>query len=245
VKHLLFLLCTIPLVLLAAGSTLLFVLFTGNLLTWPRLDAMQSLNSWPVALGINIILLLLFGLQHSIMARKPFKAMLLKWLPEGLERMFYGLASSLVLLLLIFFWQPIPIVLWDIKLEGLRIALYALFFLGWLLNLVASNSIDGAALLGVRQLKRHFYGGQTSNDPFTIPFLYKMVRHPLYLGLIIAFWSAPLMTLSHFVFSFGMTAYIFIGIHFEERSLVDRFGDTYVQYQKDTPKLFPRITHLG
>ncbi|MEM8906550.1 MAG: isoprenylcysteine carboxylmethyltransferase family protein [Bacteroidota bacterium] len=226
-------------------SNLLFVAFVGNL--WPthQLDAMQSEQALPYALLINLVLLTLFGLQHSLMARSTFKQWLRQWLPQGLERMIYNLSSAIVLLLLIYYWQAMPLVIWQAKAEWLRIGIYTVFFLGWFLSFVASNLIDGFQLVGLRQLAIHFLERPEPSTTFRTPTLYKMVRHPLYLGLLIAFWATPIMTLSHLLFASGMTAYILIGIHYEEKDLLQRFGRQYQNYQRNTPKLFPKRLSLN
>ena len=153
---------------------MLLVLFTGNLLMEPRVDQMEASLSWPIALLINLVLLVLFGLQHSIMARHSFKQWIIQWVPEKLERMVYGVVSSLVLIIVVLCWQAIPIVIWDVKVEWARIALYTLFFLGWLLNLAASNLIDGPQLLGLTQLKAYFLGAKNS--------LFALVKLTKFLG---------------------------------------------------------------
>ncbi len=199
-KKILFLLAATTLLLFIGGSNLLFVLFTGNLLPDPRIDQLQAEMSLPIAIFINVLLLILFGLQHSIMARKGFKQRIQKWIPYGFERMFYNIASSIVLVIVIYFWQAIPIVIWNVQIEWIKIALYTLFFLGYFLSFGAAISTDGFRLAGLRQLAHYFFDSPKKSVSFKTPILYNLVRHPLYFGLIIAFWSAPLMTLFHLLF---------------------------------------------
>ncbi len=244
-KKFLFIVCTTILLGFSGFSALLLVLFTSNILRELSIDHLEAKNGLLLSWAINLLLLILFGLQHSIMARKGFKLLLQQWIPKELERMVFSVASSIVLILLVYLWQPIPIVLWDIQIEWIKICLYALFFLGWLLVIVAANLIDPFSFSGVRQLAVFFLGKKPQETQFSTPIVYKLIRHPLYLGLLIAFWATPLMTLSHFLFSLGMTIYIWIGIAYEEKDLVERYGDEYREYQKKTPKLFPRKLSLN
>lgn len=244
-KKLLFILCTLILLLTTAFSGLLLVLFLGNVLPDFRIDVIHADVPILRSVLINLGLLLIFGFQHSGMARKWFKQISRKWIPYGLERMVYSVISSMVLFLLIFFWQPIPILLWNIEVEWVQIVLYALFFLGWFLVLVSSALIDGLRFAGIRQLAAYFLGKKEKPSTFKTPILYKIIRHPIYLGFLLAIWASPVMTLSHFLFSLGMTVYTLIGIQYEERDLIDRFGDEYRNYQKTTPMLLPRKLSLN
>jgi methanethiol S-methyltransferase len=190
------------------------------------------------ALAMNAGLMLLFGAQHSIMARQGFKRWSRRWLPEALERSTYVLASATMLGLLYWGWRPIPTLLWQLE-GGWALALWALFGLGWGLVVYATFLISHGELLGVSQACRHLRGESPSEIGFRTPGLHRVVRHPLMLGLLLAFWATPSMTTGHLVFALGMTFYILVGVHYEERSLVRAFGDRYRAYQASTPMLLP------
>lgn len=243
VKKILFILCSLLLLIAIASSSMLFVLFTSNILKDFRIDQLKATSSLPIAFLVNCTLLILFGLQHTLMARKSFKQIARKIIPLGLERMLYGLMSSVALAAIVFFWQPMPIILWDIKTEWIQIILFAIFFLAWFFVLIAATLIDAFELIGIRQLANYFLKWEKKLLQFKTPFLYKIVRHPIYTGLLVAFWVSPIMTLSHFLFSIGMTIYILIGIYFEEKDLVEIYGREYQSYQKTTAKLIPWKRH--
>lgn len=239
-RKLLYILLCILLLVIVGAAGLLFVLFTGNLHPEFGIDRSVDEYSLPIAIGVNFGLIVLFGVQHSVMARESFKEHLKKWLAVDFQRIVYSLFSGLVMLMMVLFWQPIPILIWDIELEWLQTILYTLFFLGWFL-VMASSFLTGAFdLIGLKQLIARLTDKNYKEIPFKTPLFYKLIRHPLYLGFLIAFWATPLMTLSHLVFSFGMTIYIFIGIHYEEKDLKRRFGQSYADYIESTPMLFPR-----
>jgi protein-S-isoprenylcysteine O-methyltransferase Ste14 len=206
---------------------------------------------WPVAspvaaLAIDAGLILLFGLQHSVMARSGFKQWLTRAVPPHLERGVYLLASSAALGLLLVCWQPIPAVLWQVAQQPYAALLWALFAAGWLLATASTYMIDHFSLFGLTQAWRHHrasrgYVVPKQKDEFRTPSLYRHVRHPLYLGLLIGFWSTPVMTMGHLLLAAGMTLYVLIGIAFEERDLIVRFGDHYRAYRDRVPALIPGL----
>lgn len=191
------------------------------------------------AIITNTMLLAMFALQHGVMARDGFKSWLTKWVPEPLERSVFVIAASAVLGLVYWLWQPIPAVLWDVQLPGLRNLLWFVFVSGFLLVLYTSFLIDHFDLFGLRQVWLHFRGRPYTPSPFSARSLYRYVRHPMMLGLLLAFWSVPTMTWGHALFSALMTGYIAVGIHMEERSLVRKLGQDYCRYREGTSMLVP------
>lgn len=201
----------------------------------------------PAAIGlaggvaIDIGLIALFGLPHSIMARRSFKRALTRFLPEAAERSLFVLVSSLLLLLLMWQWRPLPDIVWQVASEPLAWSLMALSAAGWLLVLASSFAIDHFELFGLRQAWHAFRGTTPPATAFRTPVLYRIVRHPLYLGFLLAFWATPTMSLGHLVFAAGMSVYILIGTMLEERDLVARFGAGYRDYAARVPMLVPGL----
>lgn len=192
------------------------------------------------ALAIDTGLILLFGLQHSVMARQGFKRAWTRIVPPALERSAYVLASSLVLMALFNWWRPIPTVIW--QLEGTAaMVLWALAAIGWATVLLSTFLINHFDLFGLAQVYRHWQGREANAPHFTTPLFYRLVRHPLYTGFVIAFWATPVMTLGHALLAAGMTVYIVIAIGYEERDLVALFGDEYRRYQARVGMLLPGI----
>lgn len=194
------------------------------------------------ALVVDLLLLGLFAVQHSGMARPGFKRWWTRWVPEAVERSTYVLLSSLALVLLFLLWQPLPQVVWHLGSEPLRYALFALSGAGWLLVLTGTFVINHFDLFGLQQVWR--YGRASSGDegipPFVTRAYYRIVRHPLMLGFLVAFWAAPTMTLGHLLFALATTGYILVAVKFlEERDLVAIYGDTYREYQRRVPMLLP------
>jgi protein-S-isoprenylcysteine O-methyltransferase Ste14 len=193
----------------------------------------------PQALIINILLMSLFAVQHSVMARKPFKRWWTRFVPATIERSTYVLLASLVLILLFWLWHPMPQVVWEITNPRIAAAVMGLSFAGWLLVLVSTFLINHFELFGLHQVAINLAGRTMPEPRFKTPALYKLVRHPIYLGLIIGFWSAPVMTAGHLLFSAVTTIYIFVGIALEERDLVAIFGKDYVVYRQRVGMLIP------
>jgi methanethiol S-methyltransferase len=214
--------------------------FIGGFLTRTKLDGTPSRPFWQ-ALAIDLGLLGLFAIQHSVMARPAFKRWWTRIVPESVERSTYVLFSSLALVALFAWWQPMGGVIWDAPAGLARNSVIALYLFGWALLLYTTFLIDHFDLFGLRQVWRRLKGGAYVAPQFYTPSLYKIVRHPLYVGWLTIFWAAPTMTVAHLVFALATTAYILIAIQLEERDLVDAFGDRYVSYRRNTPMLIPRL----
>lgn len=191
------------------------------------------------ALVIDGLLLLIFAIQHSAMARRPFKQWLTYWVPASIERSTYVLCSSLALILLFWMWHPLPTVIWHIDTPLLANVAMALSLIGWVVVLVSSFLINHFELFGLHQVANNLAGKAMPEPRFRTPFFYKSVRHPIYLGFIVAFWATPTMTIGHLLFAVGTTAYILVGIFFEERDLVRLFGNEYRHYQDRVSMLIP------
>jgi len=191
------------------------------------------------ALMVNLSLLALFAVQHSGMARRAFKAWLTRTVPPAMERSTYVLATSAVLILMFWQWRPIPAVVWEVPYPALAVAVQVISIAGIALVLVATFLINHFELFGLQQVFDNLLGRTASEARFKTPSLYRMVRHPIYLGFIIAFWAAPVMTVGHLLFAVMTTAYIFIGIFLEERDLVEQFGDDYRRYRERVAMIVP------
>ena len=216
------------------------ILFIGNILVTPSLDSPGTTNLIQ-ALVINIGLLGAFALQHSIMARPAFKRAFTKVVPEELERSTYVLAATIILGLILHFWQPLGGILWQLTDPTAIAVVYGLFVLGWVILFLSSFQINHFDLFGLRQVWLYFRGKPYQQLSFSTPWLYRYVRHPLYVGLMIGLWAAPTMTVAHLVFAVLCTGYIFIGAMLEERDLVKALPE-YRQYKKQVPMFFPTIT---
>lgn len=193
------------------------------------------------AVVINLILLSLFAVQHSGMARQGFKRVFARIASPAIERSSYVLSASMLLLLLFWQWRPIPEIVWDIQTPILADLAIAGGFLGWLIVLYSTFLISHFELFGLTQVINNFAGRIVAPVKFKTPGLYRLIRHPIYLGFIIAFWSTPTMTVGHLLFAAATTAYIFIGIYLEERDLVALFGDEYRRYRAHVSMLLPRV----
>ncbi|AIG00790.1 Putative protein-S-isoprenylcysteine methyltransferase [Pseudomonas fluorescens] len=221
--------------------TLLYLIgFLGRVVVPKNIDDGIVINSGWAAL-INLSLLLLFAVQHSVMARKGFKAWLSRFVPTCAERSTYVLLSSLALILLFWLWQPMPARIWAVETAWGSGLLTALFWLGWVLVLVATLLISHFELFGLKQAIDHWRNTTSRAHAFKTPGLYKWVRHPLYLGFLIVFWATPQMSAGHLLLALGLSIYLFMGAHFEERDLVDIFGEQYRGYQKRVGMVLPRL----
>ncbi|HEY7006137.1 MAG TPA: isoprenylcysteine carboxylmethyltransferase family protein, partial [Sphingomicrobium sp.] len=190
---------------------------------------------------IDMVLLGLFAVQHSVMARPAFKRWWTRFVPEPVERSTYVLFSSLALVALFAWWQPIGGIVWNARAGLVRGGVIALYLLGWALLLYTTFLIDHFDLFGLKQVWRVSKGAVYQPPQFYTPSLYKLVRHPLYVGWLTIFWAAPTMTVAHLVFALATTAYILIAIQLEEHDLVEAFGDRYLTYRRSTPMLIPRL----
>ena len=198
-----------------------------------------------LALAVDIALIALFGLQHSVMARKSFKAAWTRIVPVPLERSVYVLVTSLILIALFFFWRPIAGTVWSVTAPVGQAILWAIFLLGWGIVLLSTFLINHFELFGLSQTFLHLRGKAPAAPRFRMPFFYKMVRHPLYSGFFLAFWATPHMSLGHLLFAAGMSVYILIAIQYEERDMIDTFGGDYVAYKGRVGMLTPRLRRAG
>ena len=195
--------------------------------------------SFAEALIVNLLLLSVFAIQHSVMARKQFKAWWTQFVPASVERSTYVLFSSLALILLFWQWRAMPGVVWQISNPVAANMVLGLSFAGWLIVLASTFMINHFELFGLHQVINNLSGRSTAETRFKTPMLYNFVRHPIYLGFIIAFWAAPTMTVGHLLFAAVTTAYIFVGIFLEEHDLVEMFGDDYRRYKQNVSMLVP------
>ena len=191
------------------------------------------------AVVVNLFLMSLFAVQHSVMARKGFKTWWTKYIPKPVERSTYVLAASSCLLLLFWQWRAIPTVVWQVNDHDLAAAVAMLSLVGWVLVFMSTFLINHFELFGLSQVANNLVDREEAPPRFRTPLLYKFVRHPLYLGFIIAFWAAPVMTVGHLLFAAVTTAYILVGIWLEERDLIEMFGDQYREYKQRVSMLIP------
>jgi protein-S-isoprenylcysteine O-methyltransferase Ste14 len=220
-------------------ATFLYAIgFIGNFGVPRTLDSAPG-GSLLGSLLVDLGLLGLFAVQHSVMARPVFKRWFTRVVPESAERSTYVLASSLALIVMFALWQPLGGMVWSVQDASIRGAIWGAFAFGWLLVLVATFLINHFDLFGLRQVWLQLVGKPYTHLAFRTPALYRYVRHPLYVGWLFVFWSTPTMTLSHLLFAIATTGYILIAVRFEERDLVDHFGTTYSDYKRRVPMLVP------
>lgn len=212
--------------------------FIGNF-TVPKSIDSGTTGPFIQSLLINLLLLSIFAIQHSVMARPAFKSWWTTIIPQPVERSTYVLLSSLALVLLFWQWQPITMMVWEIENIFGRYVLWGLFWIGWLIVLLSTFLINHFDLFGLRQVYLYLKNQKSSDSAFKTPFLYRFVRHPIMLGFIIAFWATPDMTLGHLVFSVVTTIYILVALQFEERDLVKYHGAEYQEYQKEVSMIIP------
>jgi protein-S-isoprenylcysteine O-methyltransferase Ste14 len=236
------------------ATFLYLVAFVGNLQAYvpalaslvPRSIDFGGANSpTGVAALVDLALILAFGLQHSVMARTGFKAWLKQHLPASAERSVYVLLASLVLMLMFWQWRPIDVAFWNVSSSVGRTIAWSVFALGFGLVLLSTFLIDHFELFGLKQVFRQLLGRAEPQAGFVTPFVYKLVRHPLYLGFILAFWAGPSMTLGHLLFAAAMTGYILVAIQLEERDLVRSLGQSYEDYRQRVPMLVPGLPKPG
>jgi protein-S-isoprenylcysteine O-methyltransferase Ste14 len=242
-KKVLFLLYGIICYCIFFGTILYAIGFVGNLFVPKSIDSAPQ-TSLLSAVLINASLLLLFALQHSMMARPAFKRRWTMIIPEPLERSTYVLLASLCLIFLMWQWQPMGGIVWKIENPAFKAILSIAYLSGWSIVFTSTFLINHFDLFGLRQVWLYFTGRPYTALPFRLPLFYKMVRHPLYLGFLIAFWSASTMTVAHLLFAILTTGYILVAIQFEERDLVAHFGEQYRRYKRWVPMLVPFLRWL-
>lgn len=211
--------------------------FVGNIFVPRSIDSPRA-GDLATALLVDTALLLLFALQHSGMARPAFKRQFTRLVPVAAERSTYVLASSLALIALFVFWRPLGGSVWQVQ-GTAAIGLNLLCAFGWALVLFTTFLINHFDLFGLRQVWLNFRGVPYHHIGFRQPALYRVVRHPLYVGFLFAFWATPQMTLTHLLFALGTTGYILVAIQLEERDLIDHLGDAYRNYKRQVPMLVP------
>lgn len=234
--------------LAAVYGSAVYALFVGTFLYAigfvANLPLPKTIDSGPagpalVSVAVDVALLGLFAFQHSVMARPGFKRLWTRVVPSSVERATYVLFASAVLMSLFWQWRPLPMPVWQVAPGNLALALQVCCGLGWALVLLSTFAINHFELFGLRQVYARLRGRALSDPEFRIPVLYRVVRHPLYLGFILAFWATPIMTVGHLLFAAATTGYILIGIQLEERDLVDQFGERYRVYRSEVPMLLP------
>jgi methanethiol S-methyltransferase len=224
---------------LAFFVTILYAIgFVSGLLVPKSIDT-GTVVPTAEAIIVNLLLMSVFALQHSVMARKPFKRWWTQFVPASVERSTYVLFSSLALVLLFWQWRPIPAPVWHIDNPQIAMAITGLSLFGWVIVFTSTFLINHFELFGLHQVANNLAGRAMPAPRFRTPLYYKFVRHPIYLGFIIAFWAAPTMTVGHVLFAAVTTAYIFVGIMLEERDLVELFGDEYRRYKSRVSMLVP------
>jgi methanethiol S-methyltransferase len=216
-----------------------FAGFVGNFLVPRSIDSAPA--DWRWAIGLDLALIAMFGLQHSIMARPAFKRLWTRLVPEQVERSTYVLISCLLLFLLMWQWRGIDGAVWDVRNPFGRALLWGLFAAGWLMVPAVSLMINHFDLFGTRQVWLYLRGRPYTSLPFRTPLLYSRMRHPLYVGWAVAFWATPTMTVGHLLFAGTLTLYMVIAARFEERDLVSAYGETYRGYQRRVPMFVPRF----
>ncbi len=226
------------------GVFLYLAAFIGNLWVARSMDSMPAAPLWR-ALLIDTMLIAVFGLQHSVMARPSFKRWWTRYVPEPIERSTYVMFTNAALILLFAFWQPIGGTVWEVQDRTGRAALWTLYAMGWLTVLATTFLINHFDLFGLRQVWLYFRGKPYTHIGFRTPGPYQFVRHPLYVGWITAFWATPTMTLTHLVFALGLTSYILMAIPFEERNLATYHGKNYADYRRRVPMLIPGTRKRG
>ena len=222
------------------GTFLYLIGWTGNLIVPRSIDA-EATSSLGASIAVNVAILALFAVQHTVMARAAFKRWWTRFVPEPIERSTYVLFTVAILILLIVEWRSLPDVVWQLENGALKAAVWALFGVGWGVVLFSTFIIDHFDLFGLKQTIFYARGLPYPSAEFKEVALYRYVRHPLMLGFLIAFWSAPVMTQGHLLFSAVITAYVLIAIRIEERELISIHGEDYEQYRRRVPMLLPTL----
>jgi len=218
--------------------------FLANLVVPKSIDSGVA-SSLTEALLVDVLLLGVFAIQHSVMARQGFKRWWTQYVPSAVERSTYVLLSAGVLILLFWQWRPIAGSIWSVSNPSGAWILQAIFFIGWLIVLISTFLISHLEFFGLQQVYASWRGERFEHPSFRTPLFYKFVRHPLYFGFLLAFWSTPMMTVGHLLFAIATTGYIFIGIMLEERDLVSFYGDAYVRYREHVSMILPLPPRKG
>lgn len=226
--------------LLFFATFLYLIAFTADLFVPKTVDS-GAASSGATALLVNLGLIALFGVQHTVMARPGFKARITKTLHPAIERATYVLATLVVLWALFIFWQPMPQVLWSAQAQWAVMALWGLFLVGWTIAFISTWLLNHFELFGLQQVWLDMTGRDARAQQFRDPLFYKLSRHPLYLGMLIGLWAIPEMTMGHAVFAAGLTVYVLIAIRYEERDLRDFLGEQYTEYRTRVGMLVPGI----
>jgi protein-S-isoprenylcysteine O-methyltransferase Ste14 len=220
------------------GTVLYAIGFVSGLVVPKTIDTGAAASA-AEALVVDLLLMSLFAVQHSLMARKQFKQWWTQYVPKSVERSTYVLFANLTLILLFWQWRPMPTVVWEVVDPDIAVTIATLSFGGWVIVLTSTFLINHFELFGLQQVANKLVGREMPAPRFRTPLYYKFVRHPIYLGFIIAFWAAPTMTVGHLLFAAVTTAYILVGILLEERDLIVMFGDDYRRYKKRVSMLVP------
>ena len=228
--------------IVAYGVTLVALLyligFTGNLIVPKSIDSGTAGPPLQSAI-VDTMLIALFAIQHSVMARPGFKRWWTRMVPASVERSTYVLFASFALLILYWQWQPIPAPVWTVRNPSAAAVLVGIFWLGWVVLVASTFLINHFELFGLSQVFARLFGKQQSDAKFRTPLFYRRVRHPIYLGVLLAVWGTPAMTVGHLLFAVVLTGYILIGIQLEEHDLIQQFGDQYRRYRQHAAMLFP------
>jgi protein-S-isoprenylcysteine O-methyltransferase Ste14 len=215
------------------------IAFVGNLPPVSKVIDSPETSSLVPAIVINMLLLAVFAIQHSVMARPAFKRWWTRFVPHAVERTTYVLLATLALALIVWQWRPILAPVWTVTNPTAVLAIQAVFWIGWGVVLLSTFLLNHFELFGLRQVWARLQGREVPAPEFRTPFLYKRTRHPLYLGFLLAFWAAPSMTFGHLLFAIGTTGYILLGIYLEERDMIALFGDQYRRYRQQVAMLIP------
>lgn len=227
------------------ATFLYLIAFVGDVPPFPRTVDHGPSGPAGIAVLVDGALIALFGVQHSVMARPAFKRRWTRIVPAAIERSVYVLAASVALIVLFAFWRPIPGTIWAVESPAAAAILWVLFAAGWGIVLLSTFLINHFELFGLQQVWLSLRGRATASPVFRTPFFYRAVRHPLYAGFFLAFWATPVMTVGHLLLAVGMSAYMLVAIRYEERDLVELFGNDYRDYRERVGMLVPKLTRGG